>query len=84
MHRLVRAIPGPVKAEAGAGVRAEEADSQTYALFRRMFEVLAGTLDAEAGGFVRERSFRLMLKLFPSFQAVGPSCTSSVLRPRTG
>ncbi|KAI0705357.1 hypothetical protein C8Q76DRAFT_696881 [Earliella scabrosa] len=74
MHRLLRAIPGPAKSGSGQG-----ADSQTHALFRRMFEVLAGVLAAEVGHaeperFVRERSFNLMLKLFQRFQDVGPSC----------
>ncbi len=72
MHRLVRAIPGPAKLRPGT-------DSQTHALFKRMFEVLASVLDAEIGReeperFVRERSFNLMLKLFQRFQAVGSSC----------
>ncbi|KAI0698955.1 hypothetical protein C8T65DRAFT_660331 [Cerioporus squamosus] len=83
MHRLVRAIPAPAKPIATSSV-ATEADpqTQTYALFRRMFEVLAETLDTEVGRatpepFVRERSVNLMLKLFPRFQAVGPSCITA-------
>ncbi|KAI0752717.1 hypothetical protein C8Q80DRAFT_1302830 [Daedaleopsis nitida] len=77
MHRLVRALPGP--AESRSGALADKKDSQTYALFRRMFEVLAGVVDAEVGQaiperYILERSFNLMLKLFPRFQAVGPTC----------
>ncbi|TFK82455.1 hypothetical protein K466DRAFT_655706 [Polyporus arcularius HHB13444] len=80
MHRLVRAIPAPAKpnmtpAESGS-------ETQTSALLRRVFEVLAGTLDTEVGRstperFVRERSVNLMLKLFPRFQAVGPNCITA-------
>ena len=79
MHRLVRAIPAP----------ASKGDRETRALFRRMFEVLAGVLDAEGGAaqperFVRERSFNLMIKLFPRFQAVGPACALLLLVIYTG
>lgn len=83
MHRLVRAIPAPAKSTAISEVGAEgSAQAQTCVLFRRMFEVLAGTLDTEVSRttpepFVRERSVNLMLKLFPRFQAVGPSCAYS-------
>ncbi|KAI0709954.1 hypothetical protein C8Q76DRAFT_798725 [Earliella scabrosa] len=49
------------------------------ALFRRMFDVLAGVLAAEVGHaeperFVREPSFNLMFKLFQRFQDVSHSC----------
>ena len=77
MHRLVRAIPAPT--ESKTGTTENRTDAQTRPLFRRMFEVLAGVLDAEAGRasperFVRERSFNLMCKMFTRFQAVGPDC----------
>ncbi|RPD61654.1 hypothetical protein L226DRAFT_545226 [Lentinus tigrinus ALCF2SS1-7] len=83
MHRLVRAIPAPAKLLATSEPVTEAGvQTQTYALFRRMFEVLAGTLDTEVGRstpepFVRERSVNLMLKLFPRFQAVGPGCITA-------
>ncbi|KAI1786909.1 hypothetical protein LXA43DRAFT_747454 [Ganoderma leucocontextum] len=80
MHRLVRAIPAPTKSKAGLDENGAEA--QTRPLFRRMFEVLAGVLDAEVGRasperFVRERTFNLMCKMFTRFQAVGPDCIAA-------
>ncbi|TBU23534.1 hypothetical protein BD311DRAFT_731138 [Dichomitus squalens] len=80
MHRLVRAIPAPAKGQ--AGLNGAGADARTRPLFRRMFEVLAGVLDAEVKRttperFVRERSFNLMRKLFARFQAVGPDCIAA-------
>ena len=81
MHRLVRAIPAPTKGQAGPNGTGTAA--RTRPLFRRMFQVLAGVLDAEVKRtnperFVRERSFNLMRKLFARFQAVGPDCTCYV------
>ena len=81
MHRLVRAIPAPTKGQAGPNGTGTVA--RTRPLFRRMFQVLAGVLDAEVKRtnperFVRERSFNLMRKLFARFQAVGPDCTCYV------
>ncbi|PIL29064.1 hypothetical protein GSI_09112 [Ganoderma sinense ZZ0214-1] len=80
MHRLVRAIPAPSKSKTGSNE--SHTDAQTRPLFRRMFEVLAAVLDAEAGRasperFVRERSFNLMCKMFTRFQAVGPDCIAA-------
>ncbi len=77
MHRLVHAIPAPTKSKTGSNEN--RTDAQTRPLFRRMFEVLAGVLDAEVGRasperFVRERTFNLMCKMFTRFQAVGPDC----------
>lgn len=72
MHRLVRAIPGLTAS--GSSI-----DPATHALLGRTFEVLAGVINPGESrlpptNFVRERAFHLMFKLFPRFQAVGPTC----------
>ncbi|KAI0336714.1 hypothetical protein GY45DRAFT_1315330 [Cubamyces sp. BRFM 1775] len=71
MHRLVRAIPGQSTAM--------PSDPSTRALLRRTFDVLSEVVDREherltSKPIVRERAFHLMLKLFPRFHAVGPTC----------
>ncbi|KAI0659375.1 hypothetical protein C8Q70DRAFT_1045226 [Cubamyces menziesii] len=71
MHRLVRAIPGQPSAL--------PRDPSTRALLRRTFDVLSEVVNHEherstSKPIVRERAFHLMLKLFPRFHAVGPTC----------
>ncbi|OSD08781.1 hypothetical protein PYCCODRAFT_1401530 [Trametes coccinea BRFM310] len=71
MHRLVRSVPGQSSSL--------PSDSSTHILLGRTFDVLAGVIDREherapASPVIRERAFHLMLKLFPRFQAVGPTC----------
>ncbi|KAI0360450.1 hypothetical protein OH77DRAFT_1393088 [Trametes cingulata] len=74
MHRLVRALPGETLSP--------PSDQPTRTLLRRTFEVLAGVIDPgparpAATTFVRERAFHIMLKLFPRFQSVGPTCIAA-------
>ncbi|KAH9887205.1 hypothetical protein C8Q73DRAFT_768102 [Cubamyces lactineus] len=71
MHRLVRAIPGQPTTL--------PSDPSTRALFRRTFDILSEVVNHEherstSKPIVRERAFHLMLKLFPRFHAVGPTC----------
>ncbi|KAI0371284.1 hypothetical protein BV20DRAFT_1051695 [Pilatotrama ljubarskyi] len=74
MHRLVRALPGETSFP--------PSDQATRVLLRRTFDVLAGVVDPgptrpAATTFVRERAFHIMLKLFPRFQCVGPTCIAA-------